>query len=96
VILTSNDHLGKQVQGKQGNKHLALTLACIYHPCTKMGDNETYLCFLDTLDALLNHLLAKSELIMGADINVNIGKPERRKPINHLPCIPPMHHEHVL
>jgi exonuclease III len=58
---------------KQGNKQLALTLASVYHPCTKTGDDKTYLCFLDTLDALLNQLPVKSEIIMGADMNSNIG-----------------------
>jgi hypothetical protein len=74
VTLASNDQVGKQVQGKQGNKQLTLTLASVYHPCTKLGDDNTYLHFLDTLDTLLNKLPAKLELIMGADINSNIGK----------------------
>jgi hypothetical protein len=62
------------VRGKQGIKHLDLTLASVYHPCTKTGVNKTYLHFLDTLDTRLNHLPVKSELIMGADINANIDK----------------------
>jgi hypothetical protein len=72
ITLASNDHVGKQVQGKQGNKHLALTLASVYHPCTKTGNDKMYLRFLDTLDALLSQLPAKSEIIIGADINLNI------------------------
>ena len=37
VILNSRDRMGKQVHGKKGDKHLALTLAfaSVYHPCTK-------------------------------------------------------------
>jgi hypothetical protein len=62
------------VQGKQGNKQLTLTLASVYHLCTISGDNNTYLHFLNTLDTLLNKLPAKLKLIMGADINFNIGK----------------------
>jgi hypothetical protein len=51
-----------------------LTLASVYHPCTKTGINKTYLHFLDTLNTLLNHLPAKYKVIMGAVINANIGK----------------------
>jgi hypothetical protein len=73
ITLASNDHVGKQVQRKQGNKQLALTLASVYHPCMKTGDDDTYLQFLDTLDALLIQLPAKLEIIIGANINLNIG-----------------------
>jgi hypothetical protein len=73
ITLASNDCVGKQVQGKQGSKQLALTLASVYHPCTKTGDNDTYLRFLNTLDALPSQLLEKLEIIIGADINLNIG-----------------------
>jgi len=31
-------------------------------------------CFLDTLDTLLGKLPADNEIIMGADVNANIGK----------------------
>jgi hypothetical protein len=72
IMLASNDRVGKQVQGKQGNKQLALTPSA-YHPCTKTGDDNMYLQFLDTLDALLSQLPAKLEIIIGADINSNIG-----------------------
>ncbi len=72
ITLASNNSVGKQVQGKQANKQLALNLASVYHPCTKTGNNETYLQFLNTLDALLSQLPAKSEIIIGADINLNI------------------------
>jgi hypothetical protein len=74
LIIISKNCLGKQVQGKQGNKHLALTLASVYYPCTKTGKDETYLRFLDILNTLLNYLSAKSKLIMGANISTNIGK----------------------
>ncbi len=73
LILASNDQIGKQVQGKHGKKQLALTLASAYHPCTKTGNDKMYLRFPDTLDALLNQLPEKLEIIMGADINSNIG-----------------------
>ncbi len=53
---------------------LHLTLVSAYHPCTKTGDDEIYLCFLETLDTLLGQAPAKSEIIMGADVNSNIGK----------------------
>ncbi len=39
----------------------------------KTGDDEMYLCFLDTLDGLLGQVSVKSEIIMGADVNLNIG-----------------------
>jgi hypothetical protein len=39
IKMESNDCVGKQVQGKQGNKQLALTLASVYHPFTKTGDD---------------------------------------------------------
>ncbi len=66
--------MGKQVRGKKGNKHLAITLASVYHPCTKTGAEDVYACFLDTLNTLLSNLPADNEIIMGADVNANIGK----------------------
>ena len=74
VTLNSYDRLGKQVHGKKGRKHLALTLALVYHPCTKTGADDIYARFLDTLDTLLGKLPADNEIIMGADVNANIGK----------------------
>jgi hypothetical protein len=56
VILNSRDRMGKQVRGKKGDKHLALTLASVYHPCTKTGSEEIYVRFLNTLDTLLSKL----------------------------------------
>jgi hypothetical protein len=76
ITLASNDRVGNQVQGKQGNKQLAPTLASVYHPCTKTGDDNRYPRFLDTLDALLSQLPAKLEIIIGANINLNIGTPD--------------------
>ena len=73
IKLASNDCVGKQVRGKQGAKQLVLTLALVYHPCTKTGDDATYFRFLDTLDTLLGKVPKQSEIIMGADINSNIG-----------------------
>ncbi len=60
--------------GKKGSKHLALTLASVYHPCTKTGEDDIYARFLDTLDTLFSKLPADNEIIMGADVNANIGK----------------------
>ena len=73
IKLASKNRGGKQVRGKQDNKQHALTLASVYHPCTKTGDDATYHRFLDTLDTLLGLAPMKSEIIMGADINSNIG-----------------------
>jgi len=56
VILNSRNRMGKQVRGKKGDKHLTLTLASVYHPCTKTGSEDVYVCFLDTLDTLLSTL----------------------------------------
>ena len=74
IKLESNDRAGKTIQGKQGHKQLALTLVLVYHPCTKTGEEEFYLQFLETLDNLLGRTPAKSEIVMGADVNSNIGK----------------------
>jgi len=62
------------VRGKKGCKNLALTLASVYHPCTKSGADDIYIRFLDTLDILLSKLPADTEIIMGMDVNANIGK----------------------
>ena len=72
IILKKCDRLGKQVCGKKGKQHLALTLASVYHPCTKHGADDIYIKFLDTLDSLLSKIPADNELIMGADVNANI------------------------
>jgi hypothetical protein len=74
IQLANNDATGKQIRGKRGHNHLALTLISVYHPCTKTGDDDTYLHFLDTLDDLLNKAPATSSIVMGADVNSNIGK----------------------
>jgi hypothetical protein len=37
VTLKSYNRMEKQIRGKKGNKHIALTLASIYHPCTKIA-----------------------------------------------------------
>jgi exonuclease III len=73
VKLDSHNKRGKLVQGKKGDKSMTLSLASIYHPCTKTGSDNIYMRFLDTLDGLLDKL-SKSELIIGADINANIGR----------------------
>jgi hypothetical protein len=72
VKLASHDKRGKLMRGKKGDKLMTLSLASIYHPCTKTGSDDVYMCFLDMLDGLLEKL-PKSELIIGADINANIG-----------------------
>ena len=74
IILKSHDRLGKQVRGKKGNKHLALTLASVYHPCTKHGADDIYIRFLDILNSLLSKIPTDNKLIMGSDVNANIGK----------------------
>ncbi len=74
IKLASNNHAGKTIRGKQGHKQLAPTLVLVYHPCTKTGEDELYLRFLETLDNLLGRSPAKSEIVMGADVNYNIGK----------------------
>jgi hypothetical protein len=74
IKLESNNHAGKTIQGKQGHKQLALTLVLVYHPCTKTSEDELYLRFLETLDNLLGRTPAKSEIVMGAGVNSNIGK----------------------
>ena len=66
---------GKQYERKkQGHKQLALTLVLVYHPCTKTGKDKLYLRFLETLDNLLGQAPAKSEIVMEANVNSNIGK----------------------
>ncbi len=74
VSLKSYSKLGNQVHGKKGDKHLALTLASDYHPCTKTGSEDIYARFLDTLDTLLSKLPPNNKIIMGADVNANIGR----------------------
>jgi exonuclease III len=74
VILNSRNRMGKQVRRKKGDKHLALTLASVYHLCTKTGSEEIYVCFLDTLGTLLSKLPAHNEIIMGAYVNANIDR----------------------
>ena len=74
ITLKSFDRLGKQVRGKKGSKHLALTLASVYHPCTKTGADDVYIRFLDTLDTILGKIPTENEIIMGADVNANIGR----------------------
>ncbi len=74
MILNSCDRMGKQVREKKCNKHLALTLSSMYHPCTKTGLEEIYACFLDMLDTLLRKLPTHDKLIMGVDVNANIDR----------------------
>ncbi len=47
VIFNSRNRMGKQGCGRKGDKHLALTLASVYHPCTKTGSEELYVRFLN-------------------------------------------------
>ena len=46
----------------------------VYHPCTNTTEDDLYLQFLKTLDNLLSQAPAKSEIVMGANVNSNIGK----------------------
>jgi hypothetical protein len=66
--------MGNQVFRKKGKKHLALTLASIYHLCTKTGLEEIHVRILDRLDTLLSKLPAHNKLIMGTDVNANISR----------------------
>ncbi len=52
---------------------MTLSLASVYHPCTKTRSDDIYMRSLDTLDKILDQL-PQSELIIGADINANIGR----------------------
>jgi hypothetical protein len=45
----------------------------IYYPCTKSGDDNTYLRFLDTVNTLIRKILKNSKVIIGTNINSNIG-----------------------
>jgi hypothetical protein len=74
ITLKSYNRMGKQVRGKKVDKHLALTLASVYHPCTKTGSEDIYARFLDTLDTLLSKLPTHNKIIKGADVNANIGR----------------------
>jgi len=74
IKLVSNNHAGKTIRGKQGHKQFALTLVSVYQPCTKTGKDKLYLRFLETLNNLLGQAPAKLEIVMGADVNSNIGK----------------------
>jgi hypothetical protein len=65
LTLKSYNRMAKQVHRKKGNKHVALTLASVYHPCTKTGLEDIYAHFLDILDTLLSKLPAHNEIIMG-------------------------------
>jgi exonuclease III len=80
ITLKSFDRRKKQVRGKKGSKHLALALASVYHPCTKTGADEVYIRFLDTLDTLLGKIPTGTAIIMGADVNANIGKLDNLTP----------------
>jgi hypothetical protein len=71
VKLASKDHTGKNVQGRKGEAQLNLTLALVYHPFTKTRDNYMYMWFLDTVN--IRKAPKKSEVIMGTNINSNIG-----------------------
>ena len=44
ITLSSHDRLGKQVHGKKGSKHLALTLACICLPSMYQNRRRRHLC----------------------------------------------------
>ena len=68
--LTINEYL---VFTQKGNKHLTITLASVYHPCTKTGWEDIDARSLNTLDTLLSKLPADNEIVMGADVNASIG-----------------------
>ncbi len=53
-----------------------------------MGSDNVYMRFLDTLDGLLDKL-PKSELIIGANINANIGRLDNMSVAEFGPAIGP-------
>ncbi len=66
ITLNSYDRMGKHVCGKKGSKHLALTLASVYHPCTKTGADDIYARFLDTLDTDVSQYSVRYEYLLWA------------------------------
>ena len=60
-----------------GRRATALPVASVYHPCTKTGSEQIYVRFLDTLDTLLSKLPTHHKIIMGADVNANIGRSDK-------------------
>ena len=59
------DSQGRRVKGKS----LSLFLASIYHPCHDAPHEQ----FLETLTSILQKVPRNSNLIIGADINANVG-----------------------
>jgi hypothetical protein len=78
VKLECRNKQGQKVKGrkKQGT-WIVLSLISTYHPCHTESEHSR---FLDTLDVLLNKL-PPSKIVMGADINTNIGHSSSRDDI---------------
>ena len=70
IKLEIRDKRGRTVKGKKKKEtSLLLSLVSAYHSC-RTGEDHTQ--FLDIVDTLLSKLLP-SDIVMGADINANVG-----------------------
>jgi hypothetical protein len=79
IKLESRDKRGRTIKGKKKKEtSLVLSLVSAYHPCHTEDDHER---FLDVFDTLLSKL-PPSEIIMGADINANVGRASREEEDN--------------
>ena len=70
-----NKHCQK-IRGKNGSKHITLSLVSAYHPYQeRCKDENEYSLFVDKLDAHLEEITRNNntEIIMGADVNADIG-----------------------
>jgi hypothetical protein len=71
IKLDSHDKRGCTIRGeKKKDTSLVLLLVSAYHPCHTKDNPER---FLDIVDTLLSKLLP-SKIVMGADINANVGR----------------------
>jgi hypothetical protein len=71
IKLESRDKRGCTIKGKKKkDTSLVLSLVLAYHPCRTEDDHKR---FLDIVDTLLSKL-PPSKIVMGADINVNVGR----------------------
>jgi hypothetical protein len=70
IKLEIHDKRGCTVKGKKKKEtSLVLSLVSAYHPCHTKDD---HMQFLDIVDTLLSKLLP-SEIVMGANLNANVG-----------------------
>ena len=89
IKLESRDKRGRTIKGKKKiETSLVLSLVSAYHPCRTEDDHER---FLDVFNTLLSKL-PPSEIIMGADINANVGHALREEEDNPFaPALRPHH-----